>query len=143
MNAVDDLVAFARLFGLMERNAVCCGTVSVAQCVALQALTEGTWDNASLAAHLGVTKGAATRLIDGLEKRGWVERARHPEDRRRIEITVTPSGAAEAGRLRGLTHQTLELVLSKIPARQRAEVERSIHGLRVAAEQTRSEWPIG
>lgn len=143
MSAVDDLVAFARLFGLLERNAVCCGTVTVAQCVALQLLTSGSWDNASLAEELSVTRGAITRLLDGLEKRGWVERRRSDEDRRRVEVVLTESGRAEARRLRDLTAASLELVLSKVPPAKRESVEEAIHLLRVSAEQTRAEWPIG
>ena len=143
MSAVDDLVAFARLFGLLERNAVCCGTVTVAQCVALQVLTSGSWNNASLAKELGVTRGAVTRLLDGIEKRGWVERKRDAADRRRFEVVLTRKGRAEAKRLRDLTDASLSMVLSKVPRGKRKSVEESIHMLRVAAEQTRAEWPIG
>lgn len=142
MSPVDDLVAFARLFGLLERNAVCCGTVSVAQCVALQTLTEGAWTNASLAEQLGVTPGAVSRLLDGLEAQGWVERRRSPDDRRQVAPHLTPTGRAEAKRLHDLTAATLAVVLDKVPGAQRKSVEAAIHLLRVAAEQTRSEWPM-
>ena len=60
---VDDVVAFCRLFGTFEREQVCCGTVTVAQCVVLQTLLEGTWDASSLAKETRVTKGAVTRLM--------------------------------------------------------------------------------
>ena len=41
---VEDVIAFCRMFSSFEREEVCCGTVSPAQCVLLQTLTEGEWD---------------------------------------------------------------------------------------------------
>jgi hypothetical protein len=32
------------MFAMLEREQVCCGTVTVAQCVVLQTLLEGTWE---------------------------------------------------------------------------------------------------
>ncbi len=51
---------------------------------------------AELARDLGHDKGAMTRLVDGLEARGWVERRRDTGDRRRIELVLTPAGEAIA-----------------------------------------------
>ncbi|MDH3338650.1 MAG: MarR family transcriptional regulator, partial [Gammaproteobacteria bacterium] len=68
---VNDIVAFCRMFAMVERDQVCCGTVTVAQCVVLQTLLEGTWDASTLASHARVTKGAMTRLLDGLDSRGF------------------------------------------------------------------------
>ncbi len=47
---------------------------------------------AELARHLAHDKGAMTRLIDTLEERGWVERARAEDDRRVIHLSLTPLG---------------------------------------------------
>ncbi|MCP4302111.1 MAG: hypothetical protein GY783_16120, partial [Gammaproteobacteria bacterium] len=69
---VDDVVAFCRMFAMLERDQVCCGAVTVAQCVVLQTLLEGTWDASTLASHARATKGAMTRLLVGLESRGVV-----------------------------------------------------------------------
>lgn len=134
---VEDLVVLARLFGMLERDAVCGGTVTVAQCVALQTLASGTWDNASLAATLRVTAGATTRLLDGLEKKSWVRRTRDPEDRRRILIELTPKGHAEAERLRTSTADAVGALLAAVPRGKRTLVRESLHLLRVAAEKTR------
>ena len=71
---VDDVIAFFRMFSSFEREEICCGTVSPAQCVLLQTLLEDEWDVSGLATHTRVTKGAMTRLVDGLEGRGWVRR---------------------------------------------------------------------
>lgn len=47
---------------------------------------------ADLARWIGHDSGATTRLIDGLESRGLVERRRCPDDRRVVRLAVTPEG---------------------------------------------------
>lgn len=44
------------------------------------------------AAMAGVTKGTITGLLDGLQRQGWVQRLPHPEDGRRLIITLTELG---------------------------------------------------
>jgi DNA-binding MarR family transcriptional regulator len=46
--------------------------------------------------QLGVTKQAASQLIDTLVIRGYLERQVNPEDRRRMTITLTDRGRAAA-----------------------------------------------
>ncbi len=41
----------------------------------------------------GVEKSSLVLFLDGLEKDGWVERRRHPTDRRAHLVYLTPSGA--------------------------------------------------
>ena len=90
---------------------------------------------ANLGAGVGVTPSAATRLVDGLESRAWVERLRDDADRRRIEVSLTPTGRAEAERLQGLTAQATEAILHAIPANKRAQVTESVRLLREAVEK--------
>lgn len=136
---VDDVVAFCRLFGAFEREQVCCGTVTVAQCVVLQTLLEGSWDASSLAEETRVTKGAMTRLLDGLEERGFVERVRDPEDGRRWQIELTKTGTKEAERLRQMTQSSVELIFSKLSATERKHAKSSLHALRKAVEGVRDQ----
>lgn len=56
--------------------------------------------SAALARDLNYDKGATTRLIDTLEKRGWVIRSREHDDRRLIALRLTPAGEEVAHRLR-------------------------------------------
>lgn len=55
---------------------------------------------AEIARDLGHDKGATTRLVDTLEERGWVTRARGEDDRRLVRIALTPAGEAIAARVR-------------------------------------------
>lgn len=49
---------------------------------------------ADMIADLGVTRQAASQLIDRLVLRGYLTREPDPEDRRRITIGLTPRGEA-------------------------------------------------
>ena len=135
---VADVIAFCRMFASFEREEICCGSVTQAQCVLLQTLSAGEWDVSSLAASARVTKGAMTRLVDGLEAKKLVRRDRADDDARRVLVTLTAEGKKEALRLARLTEQSVDAVLEHIPKADRADVVRSIHLLRVAAEQARA-----
>lgn len=55
---------------------------------------------ATLARDLAHDKGAMTRMIDVLEERGLVERTRDAEDRRCINLSLTPAGEEVTQRCR-------------------------------------------
>ena len=44
--------------------------------------------------RLLITSGSVTSLVDTLEKAGYVERRRHPDDRRKVLVEVTEQGSA-------------------------------------------------
>ena len=138
-SVVEDVIAFCRMFSSFEREEICCGTVSPAQCVLLQTLTEGQWDVSALAAQTRVTKGAMTRLVDGLESRGWVTRQKAEDDARRVLVSLTANGKKEARRLSQLTERSIATIFERIPAKERERVVQSIRLLREAAEETRSQ----
>ena len=138
-SVVEDVIAFCRMFTSFEREEICCGTVSPAQCVLLQTLMDGEWDVSGLAAQARVTKGAMTRLVDGLEGRGWVARERAEDDGRRVLVSLTGEGKREAKRLYRLTEKSIATILERIPRAERDQTVRSIHLLREAAEQTRTQ----
>lgn len=137
--AAQDLLAFCRLFGMTERVWVCCGDVSVAQCVTLQLLLANATDSSSLAEQTGVTKGAITRLVDGLDKRGWVKKVSDPRDGRRSVLSLTARGEKKAKELERLTEQTVDQLLAAIPGDKRRQVIASIRLLRTAAESLREQ----
>lgn len=45
-----------------------------------------------LAGPVGLTPSAITTVLDRLEKAGLAERSPHPDDRRKVVVTVTPAG---------------------------------------------------
>jgi MarR family transcriptional regulator, negative regulator of the multidrug operon emrRAB len=54
----------------------------------------GTLSPAEIAARLGSARATVTGVLDSLEKRSSVLRSPHPEDRRRLQISITDSGRA-------------------------------------------------
>lgn len=133
----EELIGICRLFGVFERDAICCGTVTVPQCVVLQELLRGPADVSTLAKTMGVTNSAMTRLLDGLEKRAYVRRERSSEDRRRVELSLTEEGRVEAERLRGLTEQAIDAVLACIPESKHQQVIESVRLIHGALERAR------
>jgi DNA-binding MarR family transcriptional regulator len=51
-----------------------------------------------LAELMGMTTGATTRLVDRLERGGYVSRVRDRQDRRRVVLHVVPERLAELTR---------------------------------------------
>ena len=51
----------------------------------------GPW----LAEHLGLTTGAMTKMLDRLQRAGYITRSADPHDRRRIIVTTVPATLAE------------------------------------------------
>jgi DNA-binding MarR family transcriptional regulator len=66
------------------------------QCIGL--LGTGPAAPTRLAERLGLTTGAMTKVLDRLERGGYVHRAADPADRHRIVVTASPEGLAEVGR---------------------------------------------
>ncbi|MFC9909142.1 MarR family winged helix-turn-helix transcriptional regulator [Streptomyces sp. NPDC127197] len=57
-------------------------------------LARGDATVTDVAAHLGVTKQAASQLVDELVRKGYVERRPHPEDARARLVVLTGRGWA-------------------------------------------------
>jgi DNA-binding MarR family transcriptional regulator len=74
------------------------GTLTLSQYALLQALA--TRDEArvsDLAVEAGITASTATRILDALERRGIIMRARSPHDRRGVTVTLTDFGRDALG----------------------------------------------
>lgn len=52
-----------------------------------------------LSREVGLDKSVTVTIVDELEKYGWAERRRSPEDRRRHALFVTPEGDQQLDRL--------------------------------------------
>lgn len=69
------------------------------QCLNLLSLEGGPVTTGRIAELTGLTTGSATRLVDRLERAGYVTRARDTEDRRRVLVSLAPGRTAELGAL--------------------------------------------
>ncbi len=88
--ALSDLI---RVYQFRDRDRICCYDISVSQCYALEALVErGPLTLNDLAAHLYLDKSTASRVVDGLERKGLARRGAHPQDGRAVLLSATPAG---------------------------------------------------
>ena len=97
-DALSDLV---RVYQFRDRDRICCFDISVTQCYALEALARrGGMTLNDLAAHLYLDKSTASRVVDALERKGYVARTTHPQDRRSVLLEATEAGRALEGKIR-------------------------------------------
>lgn len=84
----------------------------------------GTLTPADIADRLGSARATVTGVLDSLEKRGAVRRLPHPDDRRRLQVSITDAGLALLGDLLPgyFTHER-EAVASLDPEGQEVLVE--------------------
>ena len=69
------------------------------QCLNLLTLEGGPVTTGRIARMTGLTTGSATRLVDRLERAGYVVRERDAADRRRVLVATVPEKIAEFGRM--------------------------------------------
>jgi len=112
--ALSELI---RVYQFRDRDRICCYDVSVAQCYALEAVVlHGPLTLNELAAYLFLDKSTASRLVDALEKKGYVERRENPEDRRALSLEATESGRVLHARIEGdILAQEAELLAEFSP----------------------------
>ncbi|GGV78083.1 hypothetical protein GCM10010294_46700 [Streptomyces griseoloalbus] len=69
------------------------------QCLNLLTLEGGPVTTGRIAELTGLTTGSATRLVDRLERAGYVVREQDADDRRLVLVATVPEKAAEFGRV--------------------------------------------
>ena len=131
--ALSDLV---RVYQFRDRDTICCHDISVTQCYALEALVEsGPRTLNELAAQLFLDKSTASRVVSTLERKGYITRQTHPEDRRAILIDVTKTGRKLCETIQGeLIDETRKLLDDFDPAVREA-APRLLVSLARAAER--------
>ncbi|MFL6126046.1 MarR family winged helix-turn-helix transcriptional regulator [Actinophytocola sp.] len=69
------------------------------QCLNLLTLEAESRTTGQIAELTGLTSGSATRLVDRLERAGYVRRERDTGDRRKVLVHLVDEGIAEFGRM--------------------------------------------
>lgn len=131
--ALSDLV---RLYQFRDRDTICCHDISVTQCYALQSLSRGgAMTLTALATDLMLDKSTASRVVETLERKGYVRRAAHPDDARAMSIEMTPKGRGLCQRIeRELLDEERAIMAKVAPDVRRAAigVVRDLAGLAAA-----------
>jgi DNA-binding MarR family transcriptional regulator len=114
--------------------------ISLVQLGALLLLeAEGERSIGEVAAELGRSLSAASRLLDPLVRRGLVTRREDALDRRVKRVAVTETGRALVGRIDRQRTAAQRAVMARLSPEERAEVERAMRLLADAAGRTTDE----
>jgi MarR family transcriptional regulator, organic hydroperoxide resistance regulator len=70
-----------------------------------------------IGAHLGLSSGAVTGLVDRLEAGGWVRRERDQHDRRRVYVHLSPERGADLWALYQPLAEAIERYRDSLPGR--------------------------
>ena len=92
----DDLSALlrrlARLAAMMERHEHGGINASASELFAMEELSGSPLTQSELGTRLGLEKSTVSRLVSGLEAKGWVTRNRHLHNRRFSQVTLSTEG---------------------------------------------------
>lgn len=86
-----------------------------------------------LADELSCSPSTATRLCDRLVRKGLASRAHRPENRREVEVAVTPEGAELVGQVDKRRRREIARIVAHVPERQRAGMVSSLRAFSEAA----------
>ena len=117
----DTLRRFERLIAGQLKGSSCCNGVTLAQCHALLEIeARGHAGLNELARNLGLDKSTLSRTVDGLVNTGLAERASNDQDRRSIQLSLSPQGKSICDRINEGNDQLFFRVFERIePANRR------------------------
>jgi DNA-binding MarR family transcriptional regulator len=140
----EALSGLVRLYQFRDRGQICCFDVSVPQCYGLESLVrEGPLTLGELAERLYVEKSTASRIVDALERKGYVARAPHPGDGRALRLTATPAGRRLVKKIRASLIEDAKAVLADLSPAFRREAAQFLVGLTEAATERLGRGPGG
>ncbi len=133
LNSTDDhaarelqrlVVQFVRAFGLHHPEQTPCGqALGVAEAHTLMELAHGALINQQqLADRLVLQKSTVSRLVSGLERRGWVQRERSPHDARAVALSLTAEGKRIAAQVAAARAMRFSSIIQTIPLADRPRV---------------------
>jgi MarR family transcriptional regulator, organic hydroperoxide resistance regulator len=92
-----------------------------------------------LAKHMGVTPSTMSLTVDRLERGGYVTRDRSAQDKRRVELRLTPSGMRIKRQQKVLEPELVQAMLARLDETRRRQALRGLELLAEAAvEMVRS-----
>lgn len=132
------IVEFVRAFGLHRPDETPCGApVPVSEAHALAALADrGALAQNQLGSYLGLTKSTVSRLIDQLERRGWVARRTGDGDARQRLVSLTGEGGKVAADIARRRAERMARLLDHVPESDRAGLLAALATLVEAARAT-------
>lgn len=109
-----------RFFTLLMREQFSCCPATVQQWYALGVLMNGSKSMNALAVEMALHQSTLTRIVEKLEKQGFVRRTRRPGNQRSVEVELTNSGKEMCVFMDQQCGQMTSDLLDQIPAKRRA-----------------------
>jgi DNA-binding MarR family transcriptional regulator len=123
----EQVISFVRAFGLHRPDATPCGkAVPVSQAHTLLELSKGVRSQGELAALLRLERSTVSRLVQQLERRGWVDRDRDPGDGRARLLSLTEDGRRVADDITMAREAKFAALVEAIPPDERDAVLRAL-----------------
>jgi MarR family transcriptional regulator, organic hydroperoxide resistance regulator len=88
-----------------------------------------------LAEGAGIAPPTATRLIDGLERAGLLQRSRSQSDRRTVLVSLTAAGRQALRRKQAQIARRRRTIYDRLEPEERAQSERLLHHLAEIMDQ--------
>ncbi len=85
-----------------------------------------------LAEHLHVSLPTMSNSVTILEERGWAERVRSPEDRRKVVIEITPEGRAVLAEVNSMAEARVDQIMETLSTQDRDTLQAGLLILRRA-----------
>ena len=92
MNYSELLSSFLINLQSLHRKNICISGASFPQILALSIIPDDGIEMSALSKKIGIDNSTATRLVMGLEKKGWVNRRTANYDKRVIQVALTQDG---------------------------------------------------
>lgn len=106
----------------------------------LEAANPGTVPTLTLGTRLISRAPDMTRMLDRLEERGLVHRERRPENRRVVEVGITPAGLKLLAQLSDAVQDCHKRQLGHLPARDLKQLVELLQSVRQPHEEVGSSW---
>jgi DNA-binding MarR family transcriptional regulator len=114
--------------------------ITLAQLAALRQLRDGPVAAGQLGRLIGLSPASTTHLVDRLEGRGLVGRSRRQDDRRAVDVHLTPDGRRLLDESRPLPGSLVHRAIETMPPERRRLLTEALTGL---VEQARALPPAG
>ena len=130
------LQGLIRVYQFRDRDRICCHDLSVTQCYALEALDRrGALTMNDLSAELYLDKSTSSRVINALERKEYVERRAHPDDRRAVQLHSTRAGRALYQRIKQEIVEQEKALIADIDPTTRQAMTQLIRRLATSAAE--------
>lgn len=134
LRAREAFTRHSRLLNRLMRERLSCGPVTVQQCYALEALAKAPLTMKALSSELALHQSTVTRIVEKLERQGYVARTRQPRDRRAVVVEITELGRETYEVLDENSMALIRAVLTMVPVAERESVVSALETLARALE---------